>query len=496
MSGIMSGAMGKGLGGRGGALLRAALMLGAAATLPGCTSLGPNHPTAEVAPPPAEAAETISPASGPAQSIQPGAALDSRWWTRFGSPGLDALVTEALAKNNDLASAEAALRQAREQAKATAGARAPQIDASLESQRTRVSNTLANQLYDPNQYLYTLHTAQLSVSYPLDLFGGLHSRTLSARAQAEVAAHRLDAARTMLVANLVTAVIQHAALSAQLDAATASVRANRDLLAMMERRRQLGDIGDADVAAQQTALAMAEGAIPGMTRDRTHQENLIATMIGVAPGNALLPLPSLAELKLPDAIPVALPSALVANRPDVQAAEARMRGAGADVGAAIAARLPNITLSANVGGMAQNFGDMFVSGNPFWSLIGGLTQPLFHGKQLVHQQKAAEAALEGAKADYRSAALQAFADVADALTGLRTDGVALDAATRASDAANRNLGYTETRLRLGGVGTMTLLNASTSAAQASITLIQARAARLIDTVALFQATGGVIAPQG
>jgi len=298
----------------------------------------------------------------------------------------------------------------------------------------------------------------------------------------------------MLVANLVTAVIQQAAYDAQLQAATDSVRNGRDILRLLERRHQLGDIGDADVSAQQAALAAAEGQLPALTRARDHQKTLIAMMLGIAPGSPLPDLPTLDALRLPESIPLALPSELVAARPDVQAAAAQMRGAGADVGAAIAARLPNIVLSANVGGMAQNFGDMFASGNPFWSLLGGITQPLFHGKQLLHRQKAAEAALDAAKATYRGAALQAFGDVADALTGLRTDSVALDAATRASDAATRNLGYTRTQLRLGGVGTLTLLNASTSAAQASAQLVQARAARLIDTVALYQATGGRIAP--
>lgn len=473
--------------------VRALAMLGAAGLLPGCV-MGPHNPTTTLATPPAPQEETIRPASGDAQTIHPGAALDARWWTAFGNPALDALVAQALAKNDDLAAAEATLRQAQELAKAAGGALAPQIDAGLVSQRTRVSKTLANQLYDPNQYLYTLHTAQLSVSYPLDLFGGLRSQSLSARAQAEVAAHRLDAARTMLVANLVTAVVQQAAYDAQLQAATDSVRNGRDILHLLERRHQLGDIGDADVSAQQAALAAAEGQLPALTRARDHQKTLIAMMLGIAPGSPLPELPTLDALHLPESIPLALPSELVAARPDVQAAAAQMRGAGADVGAAIAARLPNIVLSANVGGMAQNFGDLFAGGNPFWSLLGGITQPLFHGKQLLHRQKAAEAALDAAKASYRSAALQAFGDVADALTGLRTDSVALDAATRASDAATRNLGYTRTQLRLGGVGTLTLLNASTSAAQASAQLVQARAARLIDTVALYQATGGRIAP--
>ncbi|HEY0269745.1 MAG TPA: efflux transporter outer membrane subunit [Sphingomonas sp.] len=455
--------------------------------------MGPKHPTTPIALAPPVASEAITPASGPAQRIVAGGAVRADWWRGFASPALDALVDKALAANTDIANAEASLRQAREQAAAAAGASLPQLDASYQAQRTRVSRVFSNPLQDPNQYLYTLHTAQVTVSYPLDLFGGLRSKTASARAVAEVARDRLVAARTTVIANLVSAVIQQAALQGQVEAARSSIASNRDVLHMMQLRQQLGDIGLADVAAQQTALATAEGALPPLVRQRDHQRGLIATLTGVAAGSPLPPLPRLDELTLPADLPVALPADIVANRPDVRAAEAQMRGAGADVGAAIAARLPNIMLSASAGGEATNIADMFASGNPFWALIGGVTQPLFHGGQLRHQQHAAEAALEGAKAQYRAAALQAFADLSDALTGLRTDADALDAATRASAAADQNLLFIRRQLQLGGAGTLAVLNAESAAAQASSQRVQAVAARLGDTVALYQAVGGGVA---
>lgn len=189
-------------------------------------------------------------------------------------------------------------------------------------------------------------------------------------------------------------------------------------------------------------------------------------------------------------MPVGLPAQIVAGRPDVRAAEAQMRGAGADLGVAIAARLPNILLTATGGSTAVDFGGLFASGNPFWALLGGVTQPIFHAGALRGQQRAAEAALDSAKAQYRSAALQAFADVADSLSGLRTDATALDAATRANDAATQNLRFTRRQLTLGGVGTLTVFNATAASAQATALLIQARAARMADTVALYQAVGG------
>jgi NodT family efflux transporter outer membrane factor (OMF) lipoprotein len=473
------------------AFLLAPLLLASACTM------GPKHPTTPISLAPPVTDQTIAPNTGPAQLVIAGGAVRADWWKAFGSPTLDALVDKALANDTDLANAEAALRQAREQAAAAAGASLPQLDASYQAQRIRQSHTLANPLAaNTDQYLYTLHTAQVTVSYPLDLFGATRSKTVSARAAAEVAQYKLVAARTTVIANLVNAVIQQAALSAQVEAARSAIASNRDILHMMQLRQQLGDIGLADVSAQQTALATAEGALPPLARQLEHQRALISTFTGMAAGSPLPPLPTLAELTLPTDLPVALPADIVAHRPDVRAAEAQMRGAGADLGAAIAARLPSLTLSGNIGGMATDFSEMFASGNPFYALIGGITQPIFHGGALLHQKRAAEAELEGAKSQYRAAALQAFSDVDDALTGLRTDADALDAATRASTAADQNLLFVRRQLQLGGAGTLAVLNAESAAAQASSQRVQAVAARLTDTVALYQAVGGGVTAGG
>ncbi|MDP1027927.1 efflux transporter outer membrane subunit [Sphingomonas sp. KR1UV-12] len=467
----------------------ATLLLGGA--LSACT-VGPHDLDAHASLPPAPVAQRFAPATGPSQATRI-APVPADWWRSFGNAQLDALVDEALAHATDIAVADAALRQAQEQAGATAGSALPQVDASYQAERQRVSNALSPAVADQNQQLYTLHTAQVTVAYGLDLFGGTRARIRSARAAAAVQGHRLDAARASVVANLVQAVIQRAALADQIAAARTSITVNRDILQALTRQQQLGAVGAADIATQQTALAGAESALPPLIRAEEHQRVMIGTLIGRAAGSDLPALPTLASLILPAELPLALPSDLVARRPDVLAAQAQLEGAGADVGTAIAARLPSIQLSASAGGIAQRFPDMFASGNPFWALIGGITQPIFHAGALRHQQRAAEAALDGAKAQYRAAVLQAFGDVSDALTGLATDADALDAATRASMASGRALTFVQRQLALGDVGTLALLNATGADAQARSQLVQARAARLTDTVALFQAAGGPIA---
>lgn len=463
--------------------------------LAGCTT-GPAHPGTDLSYAPPVANATLSPQRGPAQAVEPGVPTPADWWTRFRVPALDTLVTRALAANNDVASAEANLRQARALAGVAKGETGPQVDASYNVQRSRLSGALSSPLDDPNASLYTLHTTQLSVSYPLDLFGLQRNRVRSAVAQAEVSRQRLLAARLTVVNNLVVAVIEHASLAAQVAAAQASIGSNRRIVDLLTRRQQLGDVGARDVAAQTTALAQAESALPPLQRALVHQESVIATLTGVAAGNPLPALPTLEDFTLPTDLPVALPADVVAGRPDVRAAQAQMVGAAADVGAAIAARLPQITLGANAGGSATDFGRMFANGNPFWQLLGGIAAPIFHSGALKRQQQASEAALDAAKAAYRQAALQAFVDVSDALTGLATDTAALDAAARANDAATRTLTFTRRQAELGNVDGLQLLNAGAQQAQAAQSLVQARAARLSDTAALFQATGGGVETTG
>lgn len=470
------------------------LLATSALWLSGC-ALTTVHPDEHAALPPAPAPAVYAPAGGDAQRLETGV-VEAEWWKNFHSPALDALVARALAHNEDLAIADATLRQAQEGAKAVKGDTLPQIDAGYSAERAHLSNSIATPIADESLNPYSLHTAQLSVNYPLDIFGGNRNRIASARAQTEVSAHQRDAARQMVVANLVLATIARAAFESQLEAAQQSVGANQKLHDLLLRRQALGDVGAADVAAQQTALSNAQAAVPPLLRALRHQQALISSLIGVPPGDPLPPLPDLDDFHLPDRLVAALPSDVVAMRPDVRAAEAGMRGAAADVGVAIAARLPQIMLSASVGGAATDIVDMFASGNPFWSLLGGISQPLFHSGALKHRQKAAEAALTASQAQYRSTVLNAFVEVQDALTAVATDAQAFSAALSASEAASRNLGYITRQLQLGNVGTLSVLNASTANAQAAAQLVAARAARLSDSVALFQAQGSPVDPPG
>jgi NodT family efflux transporter outer membrane factor (OMF) lipoprotein len=198
----------------------------------------------------------------------------------------------------------------------------------------------------------------------------------------------------------------------------------------------------------------------------------------------------LAGLHLPQDVPVSLPSSLVEQRPDIRAAQAQLQAASAQVGVAVANRLPQITLSANAGVTATTLAQLVTPGAGFWSLGGTLVQTIFDAGTLLHRQRAAEAGFDQAAAQYRATVLTAFQNVADALRALQSDADALKAVAAAEGAAAKSLAIARQQLALGAVNYLALLNAENTYQQARIALVQAEAARFADTAALFQALGG------
>lgn len=472
----------------------AATSFGLILALTGC-AVGPTFKT-----PPAPTAKGYTPspvtpsiaatATTPGQQLVEGGTVSASWWTQFGSEALNQLVEIALAKNTDIAVADATLRQARSQAASETGGLLPEVDAGYSAERTRVSKALSDPLADPGVYRYSLHTASLTVSYPLDLFGGVRRKVESARATAEATAFRLQAARLTVASNVVVAAITEAALRKKIIATEEGLKAAREALSMMRVQLSLGAIGKADVAAHETVVAQTDAGLAALQKALAAQQISLSILLGRQPHEPLPVSVDLDTLTLPADLPVSLPSDLVRQRPDVRASEAALHAASADVGVAIAARLPSIALSGSVGGQAVAFGDMFRDGNPFWTLIGGITQPLFHGGALKAQQHAAEAALDIAKAQYRAAVLGAFGDVANALTALDADRRALAAAETAAASARENYGYLDVQLRLGQVGSLALLNATSTRIETANALVDARVARIADVAALYQALGG------
>jgi len=416
--------------------------------------------------------------------------LPAQWWTLFRSAPLDDLIAASLQHNPTVEAAQAALRLAQENVAAQQGAALPLVDLGFAPTRQKIAGTLASPAASAAS-IYNLHTAQVTVSYAPDLFGGNRRQVESLQAQASQQRFLLDATYLTLTANVANTAIQEAALRGQLAATREIVASQTRVTAMVLRQVQLGQLGRADAAAQEALLAVAEASVPPLEKQLAMQRNLLTVLAGRFASEGVAEQFELASLQLPESLPLTLPSTLVEHRPDVRAAEEQLHAASAAVGVAIANRLPNITLGVNAyGSSANRLADLFKAGTGFWSLAGNITQPLFDAGILQHRQAAAQAALEQAAAQYRASVLNAFQNVADALQAIRYDDVAERAAERAEQATARSLAILRSQLALGDVSALTLLVGEQAYQQAKLARVQARANRLADVVALCQALGG------
>jgi NodT family efflux transporter outer membrane factor (OMF) lipoprotein len=236
-------------------------------------------------------------------------------------------------------------------------------------------------------------------------------------------------------------------------------------------------------------LAQTRATVPPLEKSLAQSHHALAVLVGAFP-NAKLPVIHLDKLTLPGHLPVSLPSRLVSQRPDVLAAEALLHAASAQIGVATANLFPQITLTGALGWQSMNPGSLFSATSKNWSMMGQLAQPIFQGGALLAQRRAAIAAYEQARAQYRQVVLQAFQNVADSLRAIELDAQTLRAQMNAERAARRTLSLTQQQYRLGGASYLGLLNAQQQYQQTRIARIQAEAARYNDTAALFQALGG------
>jgi NodT family efflux transporter outer membrane factor (OMF) lipoprotein len=425
-----------------------------------------------------------------AQTYVQGRDIPGQWWTLFHSAPLDGLVKRALAANPTLQSAQAALLQARENLYAQEGAFLPNLSATFEPSRNKTATrSVSIAAAKPTAY-YNLITAELAVSYSPDIWGLNRRQVENQVAQTDQQRFQLEAAYLTLTSNLVLAAINEASLRAQVKATQDIIAAETDLLGVLNRQYTLGQVAQLDVLAQQTALAQAEATLPPLEKQLDQQRDALASLVGATPDQDLGARFTLDEITLPKELPVSLPAAVVNQRPDVRQALANLHAATANVGVAVANRLPLLTLSAQGGSQSNYFRQLFASGNGFWTIAASITQPVFDGGTLLHKARAARAALEQAEADYRTTTLAAFQNVADSLAALQADAEAVAAAAKAAAAADTTLRIVRLQVSLGQVAYLAILNAQQADLQAELTLVQARAARLSDTAALFQALGG------
>ncbi len=419
-----------------------------------------------------------------------GAPLPGQWWALLRSKQLNALIERGLSENADLEAAEAAVRVAHANALASRGAFWPTVVANWNSSVQQVPTQSLASNAASGASTYALHTAQVTVGYVPDVFGGTRRAVEAADALTEGQKMQREAVALTLTSNIALAAIQQASFASQIEATQKLVELQTQLLDVLRKQQSAGQIALTDVLGQETALAQTKLLLPPLERQREQQRHVIAALTGRFPSEADKFTFKVDSFRVPPRVPVSLPADLVRQRPDIRVAEANLRQTNAQIGVAIAARLPQFSLTGNAGSTADSIDRLFSPGTWFWMLAGNVAHTVFDGRTLAYKQKAAEEAYHQATAQYRSVVLVSFQNVADVLVALKADARAITAAKTAEDAAGRNIALVRSQVDVGQVSLPILINAQQAYLQASLARVQAQASRLANIVALFQALGG------
>ena len=473
---------------------RAAWLVPLVAALAGCAAgpdfQRPSAPTvaAYTADPPSAAALAAASAGARQGQQLADAPVPAGWWQEFHNKPLDRLVARALAESPTLAAAQANLRQAEHAYAAAAGAtRLPQLSAQLSAQR-QGTNSAAMGL-PGGERTFSLGNAGLALGYDFDLAGGNRRALEALAAQTEYQSHQLAGARLTLAATVVLTAITQARLTDQIAATEKLIEVQAGQLQITRERVALGAASEAEALPLATQLDQTRAGLPLLHNQREQTRHLLAVLGGTPPAAFDVPNFQLADFVLPPTLPLRVPSALVRQRPDIQASEALLHAASAQYGAAIARRYPQLTLSASVGAQALTAAGLFGPGSLVWGVGGQLAQPLFN-PGLKANVRAFNAALEAAEANYKEVVLQSLRQVADVLRTLESDALAEQSLESASRSADQGLDLVERQHRLGAASYLQLLLAQQQALQTRLGVLDVQGRRLANTVALYRAMGG------
>jgi NodT family efflux transporter outer membrane factor (OMF) lipoprotein len=426
---------------------------------------------------------------GESQRFIDGQDIPAGWWQLFESPALNALVERALRANPELKSAEAALAVAHENLLAQRAAYFPTVSASLAASRSKTSAELAP-TPSSGALLFNLLTPEVSVSFVPDVFGLNRRLVESLHAAEQQTRFELTATYLALTANVVVAALQEAGLREQARATRELIAANSNSLEVLRKQQASGYASRLDVLAAEAQLAQVTATLPPLLKQLAQQRDLLATLCGTVASAGVPEEFTLSQLQLPQELPLGVPSRLFEQRPDVRQAEENLHVASAQIGVAVANRLPNFTITADIGASATTLSGLTSHDAGFWDLGAEVAQPIFEGGALLHRERAARAAYVQANEQYRSTVIAAFQNVADTLAALEHDAEALRAAAASAQAAEATLDVVRAQQRAGYASYLQLLSAEQTYQGAVITRVQAQTNRFTDTAALFQALGG------
>jgi NodT family efflux transporter outer membrane factor (OMF) lipoprotein len=436
-------------------------------------------------------ADLSAPAADSAQHITFGQAPPNEWWTLFQSEELNKLMQKAVSDNLTLAAARASLAQSQELLAAQRGTQLPQVELNGGNGRQKLGAQFLGPFQIPP---FTYYSIGAGVRYTLDYTGGVARSVEQRAALAEFQKNELSAAYLSLTGNVAMQFLTIASARAQIQAVEELLNEDRSNVDLVKSAFEAGAVTRLDVLAAQSQLAQDETLLPPLRQQLAVARHALAILLGQAPAAGPDTELDWNQIQLPRDLPVTLPSELVHRRPDILAAEAQLHASTAEVGIATANLYPQITLTATGSQQALTTDRLFNGSNFAWSLIGGLTAPLFDGGTLRAERRASIQALHAAAANYQQTVLQSFGQIADLLEALNHDGELLSAQSNALDSARSSVDLARQSYREGNVGVLQVLDAERQSQQARLGFLRAQAQRYIDTAQLLLAMGGS-APQ-
>jgi NodT family efflux transporter outer membrane factor (OMF) lipoprotein len=461
---------------------------GAAATLAGCT-VGPDYhrPSAPTTPQFKEA-QGWRP-STPADTIDRGA-----WWSMYGDETLDSLERRVATSNQTVKQFEAAYRQSTQIVKEAKAAAYPTIGASLSTARgsggsgsgSASSVGTGSALGSPNSTTSTTSSGFLEATWVPDLWGKVRRTVESDKALAQASAAEIANARLAAQAALAEDYFELRVLDEEADLFRSTVADDQQFLQLTEFQYQAGTQSESAVVAAKTQLLTAQSALIALGTARAQMEHAIAVLVGVPPADLTIP-PAKLSHRVP-VVPAGVPSALLERRPDIAAAERTMASANAQIGVAISAYYPDITLSASAGG--SSLGSLAGGGMGLWSIGAALGETILDFGQRKAQVGAARATYDQDVAAYRQTVLTAFQGVEDELAALRIFQQQEEVALQAEAEAHKAVELDIAQYKAGTVDYTTVLVAQTAELAASQTVLTILQQRLQASVLLVENLGG------
>jgi NodT family efflux transporter outer membrane factor (OMF) lipoprotein len=415
------------------------------------------------------------------------------WWHGFRSRELTEIIEEARSANLDIAAAVARIVQADAQSRIAGAPLLPGVNLNGNAARSQVSKTtgLGNgePFVDNGFSVRNNLTASLTASYEIDFWG--KNRSALRAAEETAAASRYDREVVGLTTVVATANAYFQVLTAQdrLQAGRENIQSATRVLNLIQQRLNAGTASALDTAQQEALVNTLRAAIPPLEQTLTQNRNALALLMARPPESVRIRGGSLRSITYPRVTP-GLPSELLTQRPDIREAEAALAAANANVENARAQMLPSITLTGEGGYQSSVLKILMRPESVFFNAAAGLTQPIFDGFKLQGNLDLQKGRQDELLQNYRKAVISGFADVENALDGIKQTALREKLQRDVVTSSQRAFDISEQRLREGTVDLVTVLLTQQTLYQAQDVLAQARLAHAQAIVSLYQALGG------